>query len=50
LVGPEHDVTPGAPRSHYSCLPKVTSALELIRQALERREQVMPESALLGSV
>ena len=41
LIRPEHDVTPGAPRSPYTYIPKVASALELIRQALERREQVM---------
>jgi SNF2 family DNA or RNA helicase len=41
LIRPEHEVTPGAPRSHYTYIPKVASVLELIRQALERREQVM---------
>jgi hypothetical protein len=45
LIRPDHDVTPGAPRSRYTYIPKVASALELIRQALERREQVMLGSA-----
>jgi len=45
LVRPEHDTTPGNPRSQYSYIPKVASTLELIRQVLERGEQVMVGSA-----
>jgi len=45
LVRPEHDVTGGSPRSKFTYIPKVASALELVRQALERREQVIIGSA-----
>ena len=45
LVRPEHDVTDGNPRSKYTYIPKVASALELVRAALERREQVIIGSA-----
>jgi SNF2 family DNA or RNA helicase len=45
LVRPEHDTTPGNPRSQYSYIPKVASTLELIRQVLERGEQVTVGSA-----
>ena len=45
LIRPEHDVTPGNPRSKYTYIPKVASALELIRQAMERREQIIVGSA-----
>jgi hypothetical protein len=45
LIRPEHDVTPGAPRSRYSYIPKIASTLELIRQVMERGEQVLVFSA-----
>jgi hypothetical protein len=45
LIRPEHDVTPGAPRSRFSYIPKIASALELLRQAMERGEQVLVGSA-----
>ena len=45
LTRPEHDVTPGNPRSHHSYIPKVASTLELIRQVLERGEQCLVFSA-----
>jgi hypothetical protein len=45
LIRPEHDVTPGAPRSVDTYIPKVASTLELIRQVMERGEQVMVFSA-----
>ncbi|MDE2103518.1 MAG: DEAD/DEAH box helicase [Patescibacteria group bacterium] len=45
LQRPEHDVTEGNPRSQYTYVPKVASALELVRQAMERREQVIIGSA-----
>lgn len=45
LIRPGHDVTPGNPRSKYTYIPKVASALELIRQAMERREQIIVGSA-----
>jgi hypothetical protein len=45
LVRPEHDVTPGAPRSRYTYVPKVASTLELIRQVMERGEQCLVFSA-----
>jgi hypothetical protein len=41
LVRPDHDITPDNPRSQYSYIPKVASTLELVRQVLERGEQVM---------
>jgi hypothetical protein len=39
------DKTEGNPRSNYTYIPKVASALELVRQAMERREQVIVGSA-----
>ena len=45
LICPEHDVTPGSPRSQYSYIPKIASTLELIRQVMERGEQVLVFSA-----
>ena len=45
LIRPEHDVTKGNPRSVHTYIPKVASALELVRAAMERREQVIVGSA-----
>ena len=45
LIRPEKDVTPGQPRSRYSYIPKVATTLELIRQVMERGEQVLVGSA-----
>jgi len=45
LIRPEHDVTPGNPRSMDTHIPKVASTLELIRQVMERGEQVLVFSA-----
>jgi hypothetical protein len=45
LVRPYGDKTEGNPRSNYTYIPKVASALELVRQAMERREQVIVGSA-----
>jgi len=46
LIRPEHDViTPGNPRSLDTYIPKVASTLELIRQVMERGEQVLVFSA-----
>jgi len=45
LTRPEHDITPGAPCSRYIYIPKVATTLELIRQVMERREQVLVASA-----
>ena len=45
LVRPEHDVTPGNPRSLDTYIPKVATTLELIRQVMERGEQVLVFSA-----
>ena len=51
LINPEHvanprfGVTPGAPRSRDTYIPKVASTLELVRQVLERGEQAMVFSA-----
>jgi len=45
LVRPEKDVTPGQPRSQHVYIPKVATTLELIRQVMERGEQVLVGSA-----
>jgi len=45
LIRPEHDVTLGNPRSLDTYIPKVASTLELIRQVMERGEQVLVFSA-----
>jgi hypothetical protein len=45
LIRPEHDVSPGNPRSHDTYIPKVASTLELVRQVMERGEQVLVFSA-----
>jgi len=45
LIRPEHDVTRGEPRSKYTYVPKVASTLELVCQAMERREQIIIGSA-----
>ena len=45
LIRPEHDVTPGNPRSLDTYIPKMASTLELIRQVMERGEQVLVFSA-----
>ena len=45
LIRPEHDVTTGNPRSLDTYIPKVASTLELIRQVMERGEQVLVFSA-----
>ena len=38
-------LTSGAPRSQYTCVTKVARTLELIRQVMERGEQVLVGSA-----
>ena len=45
LVRPEHDATPGSPRSDQPYTPKVVATLELIRAVLERGEQALVFSA-----
>lgn len=38
---PEHDITPGTPRSRHTYIPKLVSTLELLRQVMERGEQCL---------
>ncbi|HTB83722.1 MAG TPA: DEAD/DEAH box helicase [Candidatus Sulfotelmatobacter sp.] len=45
LIRPEHDDSDGNPRSKFTYIPKVASSLELVRLAMERREQVIIGSA-----
>ncbi len=50
LERPIGDHTPGNPRSNLSYVPKLASALSLIHQVLERREQVIVFSAFHDSL